>query len=106
MYKYKHYNNFKELENKNKKLAAELLEHFGDGFWMKTDILIFNNKKNFALFELESGWYFDSFKEDYNGAPDPLEFINFRKFANSLIDAWDESNHYITANKKIVMTVQ
>lgn len=104
MYKYKHYNNFKELEKKNKKLAAELLDAFCEDDWMDYEIVLFNSKKDFALYELEDGWYFDTFKDDYRGAPNPLEFINLKSFCDALINSWDERNHYLTNNNKIVVT--
>ena len=104
MYKYKQYNNFKELEKKNKKLAAELLYIFDSGDWMEEEIILFNSKKDFALYELQDGWYFDSFKKDYNGAPNPIDFINLTQLGNALINSWDERNHYLTNNNKIIVT--
>lgn len=101
----KTYNNYTEFLNDNESLALELLEHVGAGEWQKEEIHYYVNKENFARYELTEGWYIDSnFEKDYNGAPNPIEYINFDSFGDALISSWDSSCNYNASSGEILTT--
>ena len=98
------FNNFKELMEYDSELAQELLKENGEGKWQEEEIYYHVCIEDYAEFELYDGWYADIFKDDYNGAPDPLDFINLKEFGECLANSSDESTNYKTTNGGVLQT--
>lgn len=100
------YDNFDELKQYNPSLAKELLEQFDNGEWQKNQLFVYESLEDFAYYELTEGWYANLGldKAAYNGAPNPLDFIDLKALGNALSRSWDESCHYVSTNGEIVET--
>lgn len=103
-YKGKTYNNLYELKARLPKLAQELLEVFGEGDWVDNEIEVYPTIKDFAKYELTDGWYVNFRFANYNGAPDPFEFIDVKAFGNELVKTMDKGTYYLLKHKKVVVT--
>ncbi|MDE9903675.1 hypothetical protein O0H36_02085 [Staphylococcus pseudintermedius] len=96
----KYYNNILELkEELNEEMQKEI-----DNFDLniETPITLFIDKQEFAEYELSDGWYCDLFKSDYNGSPNPLDFIDYDEFGDELINSWDNNIHILLSNNNIL----
>ena len=100
----KTFNNFKELMEYDSELAQEILKEKGGGRWQEEEIYYHVTIEDFAEYELYDGWYADTFKDDYNVAPDPLDFINLKEFGNALANSWDDSINYKTSHGEVLQT--
>ena len=98
------FNNFKELMEYDSELAQEILKEKGGGRWQEEEIYYHVTIEDFAEYELYDGWYADTFKDDYNVAPDPLDFINLKEFGNALANSWDDSINYKTSHGEVLQT--
>lgn len=100
------YDNFDELKQYNPSLAKELLEQFDNGEWQKNQLFVYESLEDFAYYELTEGWYANLGldKAAYNGAPNPLDFIDLKALGNALSRSWDESCYYVSTNGEIVET--
>lgn len=102
---YKIFDNLKQLEKSYPKLSTELLQNFDMGDWVNEQLFIYNNIEDFAKYELHEGWYADKYHAtDYNGAPDPLNYINMTEFGNALKEYWDNSLYFESKTGKIIAT--
>lgn len=102
---YKIFDNLKQLEKSYPKLSTELLQNFDIGDWVNEQLFIYNSIEDFAKYELSEGWYADKFNNtDYNGAPDPFDYINMTEFGNALKEAWDNSIYFESKTGKIIVT--
>lgn len=98
------FNNFTELQKQKPELAQALLKDVRPGEWQDKDIIYFENKADFAEYELTEGWYTNSIPDaDYNGAPDPFDFIDLERLGDALIDAWDPATNW-TDGEAILQT--
>lgn len=94
-YEYVHYKNFEELKKEKPEIAKKLLDKSGNGEWIKEDLYLYPDIEEFAKYELSEGWYCDNnFDQDYNGAPNPLDYIDMEAFGAALESTWDESCHF------------
>lgn len=101
----KTFKNFNDLENQNKKLAKELLSERMGGEWQNDEIHYFTDKKEFAKYEVSEGWYALSNQlNDFNGAPNLFEYIDYSALGNELISVWDESTNFISDNGQVLTT--
>lgn len=98
------FNNFKELMEYDSELAQDLLKEKGKGKWQEEEIYYHVTIEDYAEHELYDGWYADTFRDDYNGAPDPLDFINLKEFGESLADSWDYGTNYKTSHGEVLQT--
>ena len=98
------FNNFKELMEYDSELAQDILKEKGEGKWQDEEIYYHATIEDYAEHELYDGWYADTFKNDYNGAPDPLDFINLKEFGNALANSWDDSINYKTSHGEVLQT--
>ena len=100
------YDNFDELKQYNPSLAKELLEQFDNGEWQKNQLFVYESLEDYAYYELTEGWYADKHldQKDYNGAPNPIDFIDLKALGLQLSRTWDESMHYLTRDNWIVET--
>lgn len=97
--------NYQELKTKHPRVAAELLDKFGEGRWQEYAIFYYPTKEDYAAYELEDGWYADfglNENTDFYGAPNLLDHIDFASLADALIDTWDDSSKYQTESGEIV----
>ena len=98
------FNNFKELMEHDSELAQDLLKDKGEGKWQEEEIYYHVTIEDYAEHELYDGWYGDILNNDYNGAPDPLDFINLKEFGESLANSWDEGTNYKTSHGEVLQT--
>ena len=98
------FNNFKELMEYDSELAQDLLKEKGKGKWQEEEIYYHVTIEDYAEYELYDGWYADTFRDDYNGAPDPLDFINLKEFGESLANSWDHGKNYKTSHGEVLQT--
>ncbi len=83
-----------ERQLKNEELVERLLEEFDEGDWSDNQLYVYPSLEDFAKYEVEDGWYSNSIKEDYNGAPDLFDYIDYESLGNALKDSWDDSCYY------------
>ncbi|WP_157457033.1 hypothetical protein [Carnobacterium maltaromaticum] len=99
------YRNYNELVENNTKLAVELLDEKGKGNWQKEEIYSHDDIQSFAEYELTEGWYIDlNIDKDFNGAPNPLDFIDLEELGDALVRNWDNSCHFKSINGEILQT--
>ena len=98
------FNNFKELMEYDSELAQELLKEKGEGRWQEEEIYYHATIEDYVEYELYDGWYADTFKDDYNIAPNLLDFINLKEFGNALANSWDDSINYKTSHGEVLQT--
>lgn len=100
------FNNLEELVEFDKELAEELKVTFGGGDWESEQLYYHENKEEFAQYELTDGWYSHSGinDRDWNGAPDPLDYINLESLGKDLISTWDVSIHYLSTRGEVIQT--
>ncbi len=103
-YEYTRYENFEGLKKNEPKLAKLLLNEVDKGEWMNEELYVYPDIEEFAKYELSEGWYCDhNFDDDYNGAPNPFDYIDMKAFGAALERRWDESCN-IDIDGKIVTT--
>lgn len=99
------YQNYTELLEENEQLALALLSEKGEGNWQQSEIYRHDDIESFAEYELIDGWYVDlGIDRDFNGAPNPLDFINLEELGNALARNWDESSHFQSSYGDILQT--
>lgn len=103
-YQYTRYDNFEELKEAESELAAQLLEEVNEGEWMNGQLYVYPDIEEFAKYELSEGWYINhNFDGDYNGAPNPFNYIDMDAFGTALENSWDDSCN-INIGGRIVTT--
>ena len=102
----KTFENYNALFEEFEELALELLNEKGEGDWQDEEIYWFIDLETLAEYELTGGWYSDLQLEDrdYNGAPNPLDFIDLEEFGNALERTWDEGINFKASNGSVVQT--
>ena len=90
------YDNYEELLEDRPEVAEALLADVGEGEWQDNQLFFYVSIDDFAEYELTEGWYIDSFgimsgRRDYNGAPDPLDYIDMKRFGEALLNSGDSS---------------
>lgn len=81
------YKNYNELLDENNSLASELLNDKGKGKWQVEEIYSHSDIQTFAEYELTEGWYIDlKIDRDFNGAPNPLDFIDLEELGMPLLE--------------------
>lgn len=103
-YNYKTFNDLEELKETYPELAEELLEMFQDGDWIFEELYVYPTLEDYTMYELTDGWYADSFKDDYNGAPNPFDYIDLNALGDALSGSWDDTINYLSEDNKVVAT--
>lgn len=99
------YKNYNELLDDNNSLASELLNDKGKGTWQAEEIYSHSDIQSFAEYELTEGWYINlNIDRDFNGAPNPLDFIDLEELGNALVRNWDNSCHFKSDNGEVLQT--
>ena len=94
MYEIKTYENLEELREENEELVERLLEEFAEGNWVNNDLCVYQSLEDYAIYEVEEGWYSSFIKPDFKGAPDLFDYIDYESLGNALKDTWDDSCYY------------
>lgn len=111
-YKYTDYDNFDELMDCDSQTANFLLNELGldesdigKKPWMGESLFVYPDVEEYAVYELIDGWYQNhNLGGSFNGAPNPLEYIDCADFGNDLIAEGDESITRLLQNGKVVTT--
>ena len=100
------YNSFEELKADKPELAQELLEVFDKGEWQESNLSVYDTLEDFAYYELTEGCYIDNnlVDQDYNGAPNPIDYIDLEALGEALVESGDESCIYRTEGDQVVTT--
>lgn len=103
----KTFDNYVKLLEFDEDLAKELLESVGEGGWQQEEIYYYESVEDYAEYELTEGWYSSSglnIDEDFNGAPNPMSFIDLTKLGDALVESWDVSCHYKSDVEEVLAT--
>ena len=80
------------------------MEEFDEGEWACNQLYVYSSLEDFAKYEVEDGWYSNSIKEDYNGTPNLLDYIDYESLGNALKDNWDNSCYYYDEETDFVVS--
>lgn len=103
----KTFDGYKELFEHDENLAKELLEAVGEGAWQQEEIYYYEDVEDYAKYELTEGWYMGVGLEldgDYNGAPNPMDFIDLVALGDALVESWDSSCNFKSDGEEILTT--
>lgn len=111
-YKYTDYDNFDELMDCDSRTANLLLDELGLNEsdigkepWMNEQLIVYPNVEEYAIYELIDGWYQNhNLGGSFNGAPNPLEYIDLADFGADLINIGDTTICRELPNCKVVTT--
>ncbi|MGF7012001.1 hypothetical protein M2146_002555 [Lachnospiraceae bacterium PF1-22] len=99
------FENYNELLEHKPQLAQELSEEKSSGEWQTNEICYYENLEAFAEYELTEGWYAElNLDREYNGAPDPMDFINLEALGEALSNSWDEKTNFLTESDEVLTT--
>lgn len=104
---YEIFSNYQALATKHPNTAAALLDEFGEGEWQDSYLYWYPTEEDFAMYEFEDGWYSNhnlNQSTDFRGAPNPLNFIDFKSLGEALVETWDNSCNFEADNGEIVTT--
>lgn len=101
----KTFNNYEELFKFDRYIAREILEEVGEGQWQNEPMRLHDDVIDFAKYELTEGWYTNlEIMRDWNGAPNPFDYINFAELGHDLVEKWDGSMNHMTSEGKILIS--
>jgi hypothetical protein len=64
---------------------------------------VFDSLEDFAIYEVEDGWYSTlELNHDYHGAPNLLEYINYKALGAALSQTCDESCNFVLSDGRVV----
>lgn len=93
MFDCEYFDDFAEFSESLPEVAAALLEEVGEGEWQEDQICYYPSIEDFAEYELTEGWYVDCGlgDRDYNGAPNPMDYIDLKALGEALLNSGDSS---------------
>lgn len=101
----KKFNNYKELMDFNKGLAEELIDTVGTGEWQDNEMYLYEDLGELAEYELTEGWYANmDIDKDWNGAPNPMDYIDLNRLGEALSENWDSSVYFEADNGAVLST--
>lgn len=111
-YKYTDYDNFDELMDCDSQTANLLLKELdldesdiGKETWMNEQLMVYPNVEEYAIYELIDGWYQNhNLGGSFDGAPNPIEYIDLTDFGGDLIADGDASIVCLLQNGKVITT--
>lgn len=104
-YNYETFEDLEDLKETYPELAKELLEMFQEDNWMFEQLFVYPTLEDYAKYELIDGWYYNGiYKDNYNGAPNPLDYIDLNALGDALSRSWDETIYYLSDDDKVVYT--
>ena len=96
---------YAELFERDEELAKELIEKVGSGEWQENKIYYYEDEEEFAEYEITDGWYADlRLDRDYNGAPNPLDYIDLSGLGDALVRNWDDNCNFRASTGEILTT--
>lgn len=98
------FNDLEDLKETYPELAKELLKMFQEDNWIFEELYVYPTLEDYTRYELTYGWYANSFKDDYNGAPNPFDYIDLSALGDALSGSWDDSINYLSDDNKVVST--
>ena len=98
------YSDFKDLKKFEPELAKELLEKADDGNWQDDLIYKFACVEDFAYYQLTEGCYANAMTQDFDDAPNPLDYVDLTKLGNALVESWDEDRYFLASDGAILST--
>ena len=106
------YGNFNELMESSHETVNMLLKQLDltlsdikDEPWANDQLVVYFSLADYAAYELTDGWYSDcNFDRDFNGAPNPMDYINTEHLGEDLIEQVDSSVCLLLPNGKVVTT--
>lgn len=112
-YKCTDYDNFDELMDCDSQTANLLLKELdldesdiGKETWMNEQLMVYPNVEEYAIYELIDGWYQNhNLGGSFDGAPNPIEYIDLADFGGDLIAEGDASIVCLLQNGKVVTTI-
>lgn len=104
-YNYETFKDLEDLKETYPELATELLEIFQEDTWIYEQLFVYPTLEDYTKYELTEGWYYNGlYKDDYNGAPNPFDYIDLSALGDALSGSWDDSINYLSEDKKVVAT--
>lgn len=108
-YKYDTYDDFNDLKAAKPKLAEILTSEFYDGDWQGEEIYVYPDVKTYGMSELMDGVYqclthtVDQHLKN-STVPNFLEYINFKKLGEDLVESYGEKYVFVTKSGIVVQT--
>lgn len=107
------YDNFDALLEGDHQTATLLLKELdldesdiGTKPWMDDVLIVYPDVEEYAVYELVDGWYQNhNLGGSFDGAPNPIEYIDLTDFGGDLISEGDASIVRLLPNGKVVTTV-
>lgn len=97
------YENLEELRDTDEELANEITYKFGEGSWENEEILVWSDTTEFAKYEVSEGWYASiTMDDDFNGAPNLYDYIDYEALGEALSYSWDSSVCSLGNNGQVV----
>lgn len=86
------FDDYKQFKKNYSTIAKKLLNEVGEGAWQEDCITVYPSYEDYAIYELTDGWYIDcNWNRDYNGAPNPMDFIDLDALGQALVNTGDSS---------------
>lgn len=102
-YNYETFDDFKEFKKAHPRIAKKLLDEVGEGAWMEDYLTFYPTIIDFAKYEVLEGWYAEcNLHKDFRGVPNLLDFIQWAKLAEELVDTFDNGIYW--SDNKVVVT--
>lgn len=103
------YDNFNEFMESGHETASMLLKQLDltlsdikDEPWTNNQLVVYFSLADYAAYELTDGWYGDcNFDRDFNGAPNPMDYIDTEHLGEDLIEQVDSSVCLLWPNGKV-----
>lgn len=107
------YDNFDALLEGDHQTATLLLKELdldesdiGTKPWMDDVLIVYPDVEEYAVYEFVDGWYQNhNLGGSFDGAPNPIEYIDLTDFGGDLISEGDASIVRLLPNGKVVTTV-
>lgn len=108
-YDYDSFWGFEELKAAKPKIAEILTNKFGGGDWQEQEIYVYADVKVFGMSELMDGIYQSLTHTAYqhlknSTVPNFLEYINFNKLGQDLVESYGEKYVFVTKSGIVVQT--
>ena len=105
MYDVTIYKNFTDLQEHEPDVAKSMLNDLEAGEWQNYELCFYDTCADFAKYEVNEGWYAAlSSPDDYNGAPNLLDYIDYEALASDLVCTWDDSVNWCNEELDVVVT--
>lgn len=108
-YDYDSFWGFEELKAAKPKIAEILTAKFDAGDWQKQEIHVYADVKVFGMSELMNGIYQSlTYSANHHlknsNVPNFLEYINFKKLGEDLVESYGEKYVFVTKSGIVVQT--